>query len=129
MKVTQNRKKVTQGTEKKARAAQTVGAQDPAAICEAETEQGKAVLRDGADIMSEVTYRTISLSCLPSIIYQFMDDFGLNQERLDENQKRDLIFRAGSLAKLLMLTASTIETTMEQLEQIDPFVSDEGAEG
>ena len=128
MKVTQNRKRVTQGAEKKARAAQTVSTQEPEAVYEVVMNPGKRAVRDGSDILSEVTFRTISLSCLPSVIYQYMDDFGLNQKRLSKEQERDLIFRSGSLAKLLMLTASTIETTMEQLEQIDPFLPDEGAE-
>ena len=122
MKVTQNKKRVTQEEKKQVKAAQTVSTQEPEAVYEVVMNPGKRAVRDGSDILSEVTYKTIPLSCLSTLIYQFMEDTGLNQDKLTEDQEVNLIFKARSLSNLLTLTASTIDMTMEQIEHINPFI-------
>lgn len=122
MKVTQNKKRVTQEEKKQVKAVQTVAEQDPEAVYEVVMNPGKRNVRDGSDILSEVTYKTIPLSCLSTLIYQFMEDTGLNQDKLTEDQEVNLVFKARSLSNLLTLTASTIDMTMEQIEHINPFI-------
>lgn len=125
MKVIQNKKRVTQEEKKQVKAAQTVAAQDPEAVYEVVMNPGKRAVRDGADIMGDVGFYTISLSCLPSLINQTIGTFGLDQAELTRDQQFDLILRYKNIYHLLLLTATTIDQTLEKIDSIPIFIKDE----